>query len=569
MVQRIILALILIFSGSFIYAQADSLEVAAVDTLALSQPVVDRLVIEDWVSNQLQARNLFRSFLDQPSPILNNLDLYRASYHAIGLNNPALSIQRHGFSQIPGIWSQGYYLQAYDAFYNQSTIEQSVSFDEAGYTQPVLVTDLQAGLGDYEYNFARLGLKKNQVFGFPGLYYSLDFLAQTGLWTGIDHDQTSMRHYLSAALGRFVIEAEYADWAVDASSQDLNPVWWQSSNFVIDHKLRQYYAAISSPWLDLSLLSVSEKAKAASLDQSNRSFQIKAEKSVQIAQHQLSASYEHMNTELDYSPQASFADRVYDDLLSAAYGYLGDKMSLSLQAGYYDFAHLRLEGDNSWNWLGMKLGVHGMKSGLENVPIDLINIYDPASYINPVNQYLDASVSGYIQADLVQGLDLSINGGQRFFRSSGISSTVAWEDEAALPFVDSRLALNRSFGKYQLVASQVLNWQAETELAASGYNYTDLPQFRLQSYLQLKRDMNNNNYLFGGLSFTGHSSYISSTQNGQEFAAAGILDIWAGVQISKLFELSVSFKNVLDSDIYGVYPIPQSLHASLRWFYLN
>ena len=569
MVQRILLALILSFIVTACLAQPDSLEVVSPDTLLTQSPQVDRALIEAQIVRQMNTRDLFRPFLRESSPQLSSLDLYRASYHAVGLDNALTASERHGFTTLPGIWSRAYILQHYDTFYEQSSRGSTLVYGEDDYTQPVMLTDLQAGLGDYEFNFARLGLKKNQLFGFPGLSYRLDFLAQTGLWTGIDHDQTSMRHYLSARLGKFLIETEYANWAVDASSQDLQPLWWKSSNFVIDHKLRQLYAALRNPWLDLSLLSTAERAKAGTvgLDQKNSSLQLKASKTLKVGKHSLSAEYEHLQTDLDYSPRNTSVSRIYDDLLKAVYGFSNADLNLQLEAELYDFEHLRLEGDSAWNWLGMTLGMRGMVSGLDPEPVSLIDIYNPALVITPVNQYLNAMASGYLSAHLSPALSIGLNAGLKQYHSPGTGP--AWEDRTQLPFADMKAGLETSFGSYRLSAGQSVNWQGQAEPVPGGFEIAELPQWRYQTHIQLQRDMRNDNRLFGGLSYLGHSSYFSATQSGQEFSAAGIMDLWAGVQISKLFELKLSFKNVLDTDIYGVYPVPRSVHATLRWFYLN
>ncbi|HOH47354.1 MAG TPA: hypothetical protein PLX59_05890, partial [Candidatus Cloacimonadota bacterium] len=63
--------------------------------------------------------------------------------------------------------------------------------------------------------------------------------------------------------------------------------------------------------------------------------------------------------------------------------------------------------------------------------------------------------------------------------------------------------------------------------------------------------------------------YYLSIMPPVKITGSAIMDMWAGVQISKLFDFTVSFKNVFDSDLYGTYPIPQSVHANLHWYYLN
>jgi len=48
-----------------------------------------------------------------------------------------------------------------------------------------------------------------------------------------------------------------------------------------------------------------------------------------------------------------------------------------------------------------------------------------------------------------------------------------------------------------------------------------------------------------------------------------VIDIWAGVKIGRRFDFQVTYKNLLDSRIYEAEPLPGSLQASLRWYFLN
>jgi hypothetical protein len=62
---------------------------------------------------------------------------------------------------------------------------------------------------------------------------------------------------------------------------------------------------------------------------------------------------------------------------------------------------------------------------------------------------------------------------------------------------------------------------------------------------------------------------LANAVNPYLIEASTVLDVFAGVRISKLFDFNVSVKNLLSTSIYGLYPIPLSIHANVRWFFIN
>jgi hypothetical protein len=76
--------------------------------------------------------------------------------------------------------------------------------------------------------------------------------------------------------------------------------------------------------------------------------------------------------------------------------------------------------------------------------------------------------------------------------------------------------------------------------------------------------------LQAGFSLQGHSEYyLTNAVTPYLIEASTALDVFAGLRISKLFDFNVSVKNLLSTSIYGLYPIPLSIHANVRWFFIN
>ena len=97
----------------------------------------------------------------------------------------------------------------------------------------------------------------------------------------------------------------------------------------------------------------------------------------------------------------------------------------------------------------------------------------------------------------------------------------------------------------------------------------DNPALRGFGELELRRDLAHNNAIFAALGYTFHSSYINLAVPADALEFSLVANARIGVQISKLFDLEVSILNIGDNYIFGVQPVPVSLHAGLRWYFLN
>ncbi len=585
MVQRSILALILIFVSISLYAQiveveSDSLnaiddnpvlieEPTAQDTLNPEQFTVPRSEVDAWIERDRDRRSLNSFIFKAESPMLSSLDIYRASYHAIGLNNHHMGISRHGFTQMPTIWSDALLIQYYDTFYSQSTSGRSLDFSENRYPYKVMLSDIQAGLGDYEYNFARVGFKKDEMLGFPGLYYSLNLLVQTGVWTGLDHDQSSLRNYLSWSNRNWNIELELVDWAQDNSSQDLLPAYWQPNNFSIDHRLRQFYAAIHSPMLEFSILSVNETAKGGNLDQSNQTLQYRFFKDYAKGPFKISLYHERYDVDLDFTPQARTGEVDYKYRTGINYSYDGRQLELFGRFDTFFSGNPLLEARLAWknNWL--KLGGYGYLC-TQNTPLTLLqDINNPGLWLDSGYQVIKQNLAANLILEPSERVKLQAIGGMKSIQKGGEYNGGTYRATQDFPYVDMTLDWTHSFSFADLTLKQNVSWQDCPEPEWAYQQLAELPSLRYQSHLELKRKLTKDNAILCGVALYGHSDYYLSIMPPVKITGSAIMDMWAGVQISKLFDFTVSFKNVFDSDLFGTYPIPQSVHANLHWYYLN
>lgn len=559
MVQKAFLALILVLGCAVLSGQIiDSLNVAAEDSLKTVVPIED---IVKWYGSGLGTAPREGTFLEQTNHHVNSLNTYGAAYHAYGLEAQNIGFEYHDFESIPGVFGSNLYLRNYADFFSQQVSGRILRFDNEHYDFPVLLTELNAGMGDYEYNYVNLALRKNEILSLPWLYYAGDFLGQKGYWTGVDHNQSAQKQYISARMGKFLLEAEYASWALDASSQDLLPEYWQTTNFSIDHKLRKLYAGLRSPWLDLSVLNTRETGKAAvrGMAYSAKTTQIKAGKSFELGDHFLGAKYEHAFSEINKSSLATWGGRLYEDLIGLDYRYDSSGIKALLKAKLYDWEDSSLEGDLSYGGERWRIG-GDLALGDSDTYASHHDLYSSAGTVIGVHQLMRKEYAMYASVDPSKRSSVEAKAGTREFQMSDASID---DYRESIPFAETSFIYRPNWGKLSLDACQILNWQSTGDVL---YN---LPELSYRTQMELKLDTGYENKVFAGFSFIGHSGFRLAEATATEIGGSGILDLWVGVGITKLFDLTLMMKNVGDNDIYGAYTIPRTLHAGIRWVYLD
>ena len=186
-------------------------------------------------------------------------------------------------------------------------------------------------------------------------------------------------------------------------------------------------------------------------------------------------------------------------------------------------------------------------------------------------QFITSDYAAILNTDSYYGISARLQGGLRSFKKAGvaITGTGDYSTQQDLPYFDLMLGYGRSFGTIDLSLKQTVNYQSQDEAQQSFMKLTEIPQWRYQSSMILQKNLPRHNTIRAGLSIWGHSDYYLPIVTPVLIEGSAITDIWAGVQISRLFDFTVAFKNIFDTDLYATYPIPRSLHASLSWYFLN
>jgi len=501
----------------------------------------------------------------------SNLFYYRHNHHYIMSLAPEWDIYKHGFSQPTSIFASANTIGSYLSFDTYSTKGYDMVFTRRDYEYLVPVSEIQASLGDYESKYAVGKIQRNRLLGIPNLWTGFSFLVQSGSWEEVLADNTSFRYALGYALGSSEWNLEYENYdRVEAMSKLLSPYWIDQS-FAIDYQAKAFSITYSHPFINLGFRNLSESASAplfsSSIKKRVKQFYIGTDQVYEFGtgwQTKASLNFEHYLYEESINSLAEEAKNRLRIDLDADYQQWSISSSArfnSNKEGSYSFSGARQINDNL---LGLRM------SGIVN---------PQASFLRMDNPYLANSelLSSSYQFTNDYGLFGSLNciphtrvkasAGQRLMRvhypvvQPTQTDTLSYDLE--LPYIEIDATNQFNWDRYELKANTFFTWYQDDEKTLN------LPSVAYQGQLEIAKYLDHNNRLFAGIGYIGHSSMTIWNLNNRVIDNSLVLDLWTGFRITDSFEMTLSAKNLFDNAIYGIYPLPPSLHLGLRWFFVN
>ena len=531
------------------------------DEAASPPPQIDLTEVEAWIRRDRQARSFAHPLRDPGSPDLEAIgpEPYRAGYFFGGRSVSAERTTLYRFRQ----YSTAFAPLLYEGFYHSLwDPPPHGNYATDSYPHPISVSDLQVGLGDYEHRFARAALKKNQLFGIDSLALDFGVIAQNGVWEDRVSAQTAMKYWLSLPFWNTALQLEFADFASDLSSVQLRPEYWQNTLYTIDHRYRQIYAGWQTPVLDLALRNLHETARAASFAAPLEfdALQFQAARSLSFGGFTLAGLYQH-----DFGKSGRlWSSQSQEDLASVDLGFRHPRLQAQAGLEAHDFESYRYDAELTLPLAHISFAAFA--NGWLQEPAALTrveDIYTQNAWLPRVDllRKNDLGLRLGLRSEAIGAVNLTL--GQKRMLSATDPIANAFINDDNLPYANLSASFQPSFGTW------VLRWQPDLTWQANAANVPGEAALEYHSHLNLTRELPYANAIFAGFSLHGHTEYSSPTVPSRPIGISAIADAWAGVRITNRFELTVTAKNVSDGNLYGIYPIPRSIHASLRWFYLN
>lgn len=522
--------------------------------------------IEEWILKDSSGLN-FHSPVRPPAE-LSDLNFvaepYRSGFFFWAPVDNAVSRSVNGFEQrsslFSGIWQDLSGL----GFLRRQDTHLALDYADEAYPHPVTLSAVEVGIGDYEQLFARGVLKKNRLFGVDRLHLGFGFLIQDGSWLQRDSGRESLLFDLSIPLGKTTLDLGFADHRAGLSQRYLRPEYWRENDFSVERRYRMIHAAWKSPWLNLALLHEKDNSQADVFTRplGDDALRLRAWETFRIRALSVSALYERMFSWRD----SVLVDADHTDLLGFGLKLDGAAISGEANLELKDFQRLRASGELGYTFRKLRFGALGAIRRNDPEPVlQVPSPYIDGATLNRVEFRENAHLGLFLGWQPGQYSKLSLSGGRRSVSNQYLPSGSEYPTSTQQNVNYLRLAagFNETWNNWNLNWQPALTWQA---------GYSGLfaePMLRCQSHLNFSRLLSHENALFAGFSLLGHSDYVNPDQASTNVPASIIMDVWAGVRISRRFEFQVTYKNLFDAGIYGAEPLPGSIQAALRWYFLN
>ncbi|MDD3536274.1 MAG: hypothetical protein PHC50_09035 [Candidatus Cloacimonetes bacterium] len=521
------------------------------------RPEPDKEEILDWIeARQKREAERDRAFVQ---------DAFAPSIYAFGANYTELysdpyRVSLYGFERFGTLLKRTSYLGAFARHYTPQYRVSTVDYEHTDYPYTVSVSGIKGVLGDYDTRDLSAFFAKQGLLGFEDLALFTDFSLQNGYWLDNPNGGSSLRALISYHTDNWDIRGEYASNKSEPGSRELLPYYRNMGLYRFKHNYAHLYLKAQSPWLELALLRSRDKAQSSSWMQEVKSkgTQISAAKDIEYGAARLGMRYEYADIQRNYGYINSYNQINYRHKLSLELGY-DDWVLFEAVPELLDWKYLRSDSRLLKSWGALRLGIYDRR---------IFNTPDAKDQVlSPFNG--DMTLWLVMTQDWESGI---LGGWQEGALSANLAA--AYQKLSQFSISEKRgdkQFILRLYGSYQ---PRFGDWELEI---APNWNYQDNklylmenPRYRFGSRQALTRHLSHDNALSCGFDIQGHSFYyIADAELSYLVEASTMVDLWAKVKVGRLFDFTVRYQNLLNTSLYGVYPIPASIHAGINWYFIN
>ena len=290
----------------------------------------------------------------------------------------------------------------------------------------------------------------------------------------------------------------------------------------------------------------------------NRNLQLAIEPQFTIRDEEISLRYEYRRHKRNYHDVESRQNEDYHH-----------KMSLSLSGENFVYHELELENQDFKRFysrlrLEKNLGLLGF------------GFYDARRYQNPKKEHLFIDPAGGTEISLLQSFLPAESALYTRLGFGDLDATLAlgyqkqWQNSSLRNSEENQFFCRISgeytprFGAWELRFSPAWKYQDNSR------KLMENPRFSFGSAQVICRHLGHDNRLDLGLNILGHSAYyLANPRQPALIEASTSLDAWLLLKIGRLFDISVEAQNIMNTSIFGLFPLPGSIHARVHWYFIN
>ncbi len=443
-----------------------------------------------------------------------------------------------------------------------------LSFITPSYNNPVSLSYLNGSIGEGDNKLIAFGIKKGTLFGHEPLSIMVDYQLQNGEWLERDGSGDALRLALGYQFDFGELRYEHGNYKRELSKLQLKTYYWHLQVLPrFENRLSYDHIEFNFPFGNMEFIQAKDVVTPKNTDVKRQTdlFAIALGSGYEYPFGKIGVRYEYRDLQRNYiapfdetSPDfrnlyelnLSWDNFVYFDASIKRYG--NDDQSISNLV--FDF--------NKPLWR-FKLGVKNDIFRRAEYPIRVIThpVNDEGFYAidfirkNTRRFYLD-----YDDEAISASLGAGGVGGTEWI-SYGSS---AGEHKIGVTLLDARVRLGKRFGNWEPLVN--FAWDHYAKYGNFSMYY---PDYRFGLSAGLKWHLGHDNALSLGTNLATFSGYHLENVDHYYLDSSSIMDLWLNLDISRNFEIMVEAKNLQSTSFHGLVPLPFSVHAGLRWYFLN
>lgn len=485
---------------------------------------------------------------------------YRSSFNMIGLQTDPIYLNVEGFEMPRTLHSTWFYQGQLCQFHDLSQTAMALNAESVLYDYPVSLSRLEGSLGDYDSRYALGSFSKGNLLGLQGLSLSFDYSLFNGYWVDAPNSGNASHQLLSYRYKDLFWSVDYSAYSKNGGSYELDPAYWYLGNYRVKNQHKRFIGRFDNPLVNLSIADIRDRSSAINyaLAQKSDAWQIALDRSLKLWDIVWDLRHEYRDVRRNYlpAPQMNQEDYEHKSSLRILNPHFAE---LELDLDLLDWEKLRLYGKLGKRFSGFNLGLYtrrsigdytattAISSPLGDGMMDALDLYSPE------------------ESAVYAGLE---RWGIKLWAAYGTKKQEQYMPTSHYKASSDILRLAAGYhvdlGDFRFNIDSQWNYQAYDKYLVSA------PEYSFFSSQSISWNLDHDNLLEAGMNLYGHSDYyLANAQNPVLIEASTLMDAWAAVRVSKLFDFNVSFRNMLSTSLYGLYPIPFSIHAGLRWFFIN
>lgn len=485
---------------------------------------------------------------------------YNWNYDFLDLNDDALNLNFGGHKVLSGVYPLWHYLGNYSLFHRLDESQWAINGENIIYDLPVSLSMIEGSLGDYDSRYALFSFAKEAIFGLRGLRLKADYLMQNGYWLDYHSSRDASKLLMSYDYKDARLTLDLANYQRQGSSYELNPAYWHLDQQKV-HNLYSYrLISFSHPWFSLSYLSQKDHSYTSKTSPKLKleSNSIAIDKALQNEFLRLKGRYEYRHAKIDHIAPLAYNHFDYDNLAELGLE-LFSPLKIESSFKLMDWQLLQSFADISHQYSLFQYGLKGRAfTGHREERMEITKL-DKSGTIDYIDIFSPWEATGYISFKLS---DITFSGSAGYKEEKQISKTRNLDFTPFIAGVSTEYSARfNSWGGHIYSA-----W----DYRQFNKYFLASPEYRFALSLMLTKYLEYDNEISFGLSLKSHSGYyLANEVNPYLIEASSILDGWAQLKITRLFSFQVSANNLLFSSYHGQFPTPFSIHAGLRWYFIN